>query len=69
MARHQLGTPPKKGGPVSLLDVLSKILSSIMVSRMNDHLEKNGLQEQAGFMKGRGCSNATTTLKMTLQNL
>ena len=36
---------------------------------MNDHLEKNGLQEQAGFMKGRGCSDATATLKMTLQNL
>ena len=31
--------------------------------------KKNGLQEQAGFMKGRGCSNATATLKMTLQNL
>ena len=36
---------------------------------MNDHLEKNGLQEQAGFMKDRGCSDATATLKMTLQNL
>jgi hypothetical protein len=68
---------PKKGDlsllknyrPISLLNVLSKILSSIMVSRMNDHLEKKGLQEQAGFMKGRGCSDATATLKMTLQNL
>jgi len=60
---------PKNYRPISLLDVLSKILSSIMVSRMNDHLEKNGLQEQAGFMKGRGCSDATATLKMTLQNL
>ena len=36
---------------------------------MNDHLEKNGLQEQAGFMKDRGCSDATSTLKMTLQHL
>jgi hypothetical protein len=36
---------------------------------MNDHLEKNGLQEQAGFMKDQECSNATSTLKMTLQHL
>ena len=31
---------PKNYRPISLLDVLSKILSSIMVSRMNNHLEK-----------------------------
>jgi hypothetical protein len=31
--------------------------------------QKNGLQEQAGFMKDQGCSNATSTLKMTLQHL
>jgi hypothetical protein len=36
---------------------------------MNDHLEKYGLQEQAGFMKYRGCSDATSTLKMTLLHL
>ncbi len=36
---------------------------------MNSHLEKYGLKEQAGFMKNRGCSDATSTLKITLQNL
>jgi hypothetical protein len=36
---------------------------------MNKHLEKHGLKEQAGFMKARGCADATSTLKITLQNL
>ncbi|MCP4744834.1 MAG: reverse transcriptase family protein, partial [Desulfobacteraceae bacterium] len=60
---------PKNYRPISLLDVLSKILSSILVDRLNKHLEKHGLKEQAGFMKARGCADATSTLKITLQNL
>ena len=60
---------PKNYRPISLLDVLSKILSSILVNRINKHLEKHGLKEQAGFMKNRGCADATSTLKITLQNL
>ena len=42
---------PKNYRPISLLDVLSKILSSIIVTRINKHLEIHGLKEQAGFMK------------------
>ena len=55
---------PKNYRPISLLDVLSKILSSIIVSRINKHLEKHGLKEQAGFMRNRGCADATLTLKL-----
>lgn len=62
-------TLPKNYRPISLLDVLSKILSYILTQRINAHLMKIGLKEQAGFMKDRGCSDATSTLKITLQNL
>jgi exonuclease III len=60
---------PKNYRPISLLDVLSKILSSILGNRINSHLELHGLKEQAGFMKSRGCADATSSLKITLQNL
>ena len=60
---------PKNYCHISLLDVLSKVLSSILISRMSKHLEKHSLKEQAGFMKARGCADATSTLKITLQNL
>jgi hypothetical protein len=60
---------PKNYRPISLLDVLSKILSSILGNRINSHLELHGLKEQAGFMKSRGCADATSSFKITLQNL
>lgn len=60
---------PKNYRPISLLDVLSKILSYILTQRINTHLTEIGLKEQAGFMQNRGCSDATSTLKITLQNL
>jgi len=40
-----------------------------MVIRINPYLEQIGLKEQAGFMKNRGCADATSTLKIMLQNL
>ena len=40
-----------------------------MVTRLNPYLEKIGLKEQDGFMKNRGCADATSTLKIMLQNL
>ena len=36
---------------------------------MNEHLKKQSLKEQEGFMKARGCADATSMLKITLQNL
>ena len=60
---------PKNRRPISLIDVLCKLLSSVFASRLNEHIEKVGLQEQAGFTPKRGCDDGTTTLKLTLQNL
>ena len=53
---------PKKGDlsllknyrPISLLDVLSKILSSIMVSQMNDHLKKMASKNKQVSLKVEG---------------
>ena len=36
---------------------------------MNKDLKKHDLKEQAGFMKARGCADATSTLKIILKNL
>ena len=60
---------PKNYHPISILDVLSKILSSIMVSRMNDHLNK-WPKKQAGLLHERSrVLRCNHYLKMTLQNL
>jgi len=62
-------TKAKDYRPISLLDILSKILSSLIAERINEHMLKVGLQEQAGFTKGRGCTDTTAALKITLQQL
>jgi len=62
-------TLPTNWRPISLIDVLSKLLSSMMANRFNVHITKVGLQEQAGFMSNRGCVDATAALKITLQNI
>ena len=40
---------PKNYRPISLIDVLCKLLSSVFANRINHHLEKIGWQEHAGF--------------------
>ena len=63
---------PKKAKdlrPIALLDVMSKVLSSIIGTRLMIYMQKHGLREQAGFTLGRGCSDASATLKMVLQSL
>ena len=52
-------TLPTNWRPISLIDVLSKLLSSMMATRFNVHITKIGLQEQAGFMSNRGCIDAS----------
>ena len=62
-------TVVKNYRPISLIDVLCKLLSSVFANRINHHIEEIGLQEQAGFTPKRGCDDGTNTLKFTLQNL
>ena len=62
-------TEAKNYRPIALLDTLSKVMSSIIATRLGNHLDEVGLEEQAGFMKARGCSDAATALKCALQKL
>ena len=66
--KGDISLPKKNYCPISLLDALSKVLSSILVSWMNKHLEKYSLKEQAGFIKARGCADATSTLNAADQD-
>ena len=52
---------------IMLLDVMSKIVSSIISERLALVLDEFGLQEQAGFMKGRGCFNAILNTRLILK--
>ena len=60
---------PKNWRPISLLDVLSKVVSSIIARRLSNYLVKNGLDAQAGFSKHKGCDDALAALKIGLQKL
>ena len=60
---------PSKWRPIALLDVMSKILSAIVAKRLDGYQQEHGLAEQAGFISKRGCPDATTSLKIALQNL
>ena len=51
------------------IDVLSKVVSSIIANRLSEHLVSNGLDAQAGFSKGKGCDDALAALKIGLQKL
>jgi hypothetical protein len=62
-------TLPKNWRPIDLLDVLSKLLSSIITARLGGHLKDVGLKKQSGFMPSHGCVDATATLKMALQSM
>jgi hypothetical protein len=68
---------PKKGDlsdpnswrGIALLDLLSKIISSIITTRLNNHLSHFNRDDQNGFTPGRGCADALAALKMSLQTL
>jgi Reverse transcriptase (RNA-dependent DNA polymerase) len=59
---------PKNWRPIALLDVLSKILSSIIASRLDRHAQDVGLPEQTGFSSNRNTSDGIFALKIALQN-
>ena len=65
---------PKKGDPSNpsnwrrsmLLDVMLKVVDSIVASRLDQLLKKVGVEYQNGFRAGRGCADGTFALKMAL---
>ncbi len=60
---------PNKWRGIALLDICSKAVSPIAVTRLANHLRDFGVEEQAGSTPGKGCADATFTLKTALQSL
>jgi hypothetical protein len=60
---------PNKWRGIALLDICSKAVSSIAATRLAIHLKGFGVEEQAGSTPGKGCADATFTLKTALQTL
>ena len=61
---------PKKGDlslcknwrAICLLDIVSKILSCVLVSRMQIVMKAEGLESQFGFRPARGCADGLFTV-------
>jgi len=73
---NRLKLVPKKGDlklldnwrGIMLIESPSKILSAVMANRIQEKiLEPEGLEEQNGFMRQRGCCDGIFTVKMALQ--
>jgi hypothetical protein len=60
---------PNKWRRIALGDMAAKCISSILASRLTKHLMTFGIDEQYGSLLGKGCANATFTLKAALQTL
>ncbi len=58
---------PNKWRGIALLDICSKAVSPIAVTRLANHLRDFGVEEQAGSTPGKGCADATFTLKTVVQ--
>ena len=60
---------PNKWRGIALGDICAKTISSILANRLTKHLAKFGIDEQCGSLFGKGCADATFTLKSALQTL
>jgi hypothetical protein len=66
---------PKKGDlanpsnwrPITLLEVIVKLAGALVADRLMVILDKRGLEEQCGFMRSRGTSDGSFSLKVALQ--
>jgi hypothetical protein len=60
---------PNKWRGIALGDIAAKCISSIIASRLTKYLSEFGIDEQCGSLFGKGCADATFTLKTALQTL
>ena len=50
---------PNKWRGIALGDIIAKIISSIIATRLTKHLSNFGMDEQCGSLFGKGCADAT----------
>jgi Reverse transcriptase (RNA-dependent DNA polymerase)/Endonuclease-reverse transcriptase len=60
---------PNKWRGIALGDIAAKCVSSIIATRLTEHLVSFGIDEQCGSIFNKGCADATFSLKMALQTL
>ena len=60
---------PNKWRGISLLSVASKLISSIIATRLGNHFIDVGLDEQCGGVFGKGCIDGTYNVKQALHTL
>jgi exonuclease III len=74
-ARMRLKMLPKKGDlrdlnnwrGIMLLDAASKVISMVVNSRLQRLLKEVGIEEQNGFMGGRGCADGSFCIRQALK--
>ena len=50
---------------ITLLSIPSKVFSKVILSRIEDDIDRKLIEEQAGFRTGRGCIDQIFTLRNT----
>ena len=60
---------PNKWRGMSLLSVASKLVSSVIATRLGNHFIDVGLDEQCGGVFGKGCIDGTYNVKQALHTL
>ena len=60
---------PNKWRGIALGDIAAKCISSIIATRLTKYLTTFGIDEQCGSLFGKGCADATFSLKLALQAL
>ena len=58
---------PKNYRPISIIPVMAKLFSTILYMRIQDLVEDKLAEEQYGFRKGRGCTDAVHVLRMVVE--
>jgi hypothetical protein len=58
---------PKNYRPISIIPVLAKLFSTILYGRIKDIIEAELDDEQFGFRRGRGCTDALHILRMVVE--
>jgi len=53
--------------PISIIPVMAKLFSTVLYARIAEHIDSRISEEQFGFRRGRGCSDAVHTMRMIIE--
>ena len=58
---------PKNYRPISIVPVMAKLFSTVLYLRLQELVENKLVEEQFGFRRGRGCTDAVHILRMVVE--